>query len=227
MGFKKISSAAQAPEKKESEKDALEALNALDSEAKEFDKDAEIDRILRAFRLDAYAVLDLQPGVAESDIKMAYRKKSLLIHPDKTRNPQAPEAFDRLKKAQVELMDEKHRTRLDESIADARRLLIRENKWTVHSEELKTPEFAKMWREKTRFVLIEEEHRRRRQAKVQMEEEGREQKRQEEQLEERKRKRQHEQDWEASRDERISSWRQFQKKKSGGESKKKKMKPIG
>ncbi|KAL1900314.1 DnaJ subfamily C member 8 [Ceratocystis pirilliformis] len=227
MGFKKISSAAQAPEKKESEKDALEALNALDSEAKEFDKDAEIDRILRAFRLDAYAVLDLQPGVAESDIKMAYRKKSLLIHPDKTRNPQAPEAFDRLKKSQVELMDEKHRARLDESIADARRLLIRENKWTVHSEELKTAEFAKMWREKTRFVLIEEEHRRRRQAKVQMEEEGREQKRQEEQLEERKRKRQHEQDWEASRDERISSWRQFQKKKSSGESKKKKMKPIG
>ncbi|KAL5601191.1 hypothetical protein BROUX41_005996 [Berkeleyomyces rouxiae] len=225
MGFKKISSTA--PEKKESEKDALEALNALDSEAKEFDKDAEIDRILRAFRLDAYAVLDLQPGVAESDIKMAYRKKSLLIHPDKTRNAQAPEAFDRLKKAQVELMDEKHRARLDESIADARRLLIRENKWTVHSEELKTPEFAKMWREKTRFVLIEEEHRRRRQAKVQMEEEGREQKRQEEQLEERKRKRQHDQDWEATRDERISSWRQFQKKKSGGDGKKKKMKPLG
>lgn len=173
-------------------------------------------------------MLDLQPGVAESDIKMAYRKKSLLIHPDKTRNPQAPEAFDRLKKAQVELMDEKHRTRLDESIADARRLLIRENKWTVHSEELKTPEFAKMWREKTRIVLIDEEHRRRRQAKVQMEEEGREQKKQEEALEERKRKRQHDQDWEATRDERISSWRKFQKKKSGDEEKKrKKMKPIG
>lgn len=197
-------------------------------------QDAEIDRILKAFRLDAYAVLDLNPGVPESDIKLTYRKKSLLIHPDKTKNPQAPDAFDRLKKAQTELMDEKHRERLDEAIADARMLLIRENKWTVDSPELKTDDFAKKWRVKTREVLIDNEHRRRRQMKAQMQEEGREQKRQDEELEERKRKRQHEQDWETTRDKRIDSWRQFQKGKSGGGSssgepgkKKKKLKPIG
>ncbi|KEZ40487.1 hypothetical protein SAPIO_CDS8375 [Scedosporium apiospermum] len=207
--------------------DEKDALDALESEAKEWEKDAEIERILNAFRLDAYAVLDLNPGVPESDIKVTYRKKSLLIHPDKTRNPRAPDAFDRLRKAQTELMDEKHRARLDESIADARMLLIRENKWTVDSEELKTPEFAKMWRAKAREVLIEDEHRRRRLMKAMMQEEGREQKRQEEEVEERKRKRQHEQDWEATRDQRIDSWRQFQKGKSGGEKKKKKMKPIG
>jgi DnaJ homolog subfamily C member 8 len=193
-------------------------------------QDAEIDRILRAFRLDAYAVLDLNPGVPESDIKMAYRKKSLLIHPDKTKNPQAPDAFDRLKKAQTELMDEKHRERLDEAIADARMLLIRENKWTVDSPELKTDDFAAKWRIKTREVLIDNETRRRRQVKAQMQEEGREQRRQDEEVEERKRKRQHDQDWEATRDQRIDSWRQFQKGKSGddgGKKKKKKLKPIG
>ncbi|PKS07301.1 hypothetical protein jhhlp_005903 [Lomentospora prolificans] len=204
-----------------------DALDALESEAKEWEKDAEIERILNAFRLDAYAVLDLNPGVPESDIKLCYRKKSLLIHPDKTKNPRAPDAFDRLRKAQTELMDEKHRARLDESIADARMLLIRENKWTVDSEELKTPEFAKMWRAKAREVLIQDEHRRRKLAKAMMQEEGREQKRQEEEIEERKRKRQHEQDWEATRDKRIDSWRQFQKQKSGSDKKKKKMKPIG
>ncbi|KAK1256199.1 hypothetical protein MKX07_008458 [Trichoderma sp. CBMAI-0711] len=211
-------------------KEDKDALDTLELEAKEFDKDAEIDRILNAFRLDAYAVLDLQPGVPESDIKMTYRKKSLLIHPDKTKNPRAPDAFDRLKKAQTELMDEKHRERLDEAIADARMLLIRENKWTVDSPELKTEEFAKKWRAKTREVLIDNEHRRRRQMKAQMQEEGREQRRQDEELEERKRKRQHEQDWEATRDVRINSWRQFQKGKSGGDGekrKKKKLKPIG
>src|ERR1700734_2886685 len=101
----------------------------------------------------SYAVLDLQPGVPESDIKKTYRSKSLLIHPDKTKNPQAPDAFDRLKKAIDELMDEKHRERLDEAIADARMLLIRENKWTVDSPEVKTEAFAKDWREKTKFVL--------------------------------------------------------------------------
>ncbi|KAI0537662.1 DnaJ domain-containing protein [Xylaria digitata] len=212
-------------------KDDKDALDLLEAESKEFDKDAEIDRILKAFRLDAYAVLDLQPGVPESDIKITYRKKSLLIHPDKTKNPQAPDAFDRLKKAQTELMDEKHRERLDEAIADARMLLIRENKWTVDSPEIKTDSFAKKWREKTREVLIENEMRRKRQAKAQMQEEGREQRKVDDELEARKRKRQHEQDWEATRDQRIDSWRQFQKGKgSGGDDskkKKKKLKPIG
>ncbi|KAI1302961.1 DnaJ domain-containing protein [Xylaria venustula] len=212
-------------------KDDKDALDLLEAESKEFDKDAEIDRILKAFRLDAYAVLDLQPGVPESDIKITYRKKSLLIHPDKTKNPQAPDAFDRLKKAQTELMDEKHRERLDEAIADARMLLIRENKWTVDSPELKTDAFAKKWRDKTREVLIENEMRRKRQAKAQMQEEGREQRKVDDELEQRKRKRQHEQDWEATRDQRIDSWRSFQKGKSSGgddgKKKKKKLKPIG
>ncbi|KAI1149767.1 DnaJ domain-containing protein [Nemania diffusa] len=211
--------------------DDKDALDLLEAESKEFDKDAEIDRILKAFRLDAYAVLDLQPGVPESDIKITYRKKSLLIHPDKTKNPQAPDAFDRLKKAQTELMDEKHRERLDEAIADARMLLIRENKWTVDSPELKTDSFAKKWRDKSREVLIENEMRRKRQTKAAMQEEGREQRKADDELEVRKRKRQHEQDWEATRDQRIDSWRQFQKGKSSGgddgKKKKKKLKPIG
>lgn len=172
-----------------------------------------------------YAVLDLQPGVPESDIKKCYRTKSLLIHPDKTSNPLAPDAFDRLKKAQTELMDEKHRERLDEAIADARMLLIRENKWTVDSPELKTEKFAKDWREKTKMVLIDNEHRRRRQVKAQMQEEGREQKKADEELEARKRKREHEQDWESTREQRIGSWRDFQK--GGEKKKKKKAKPIG
>ena len=171
-------------------------------------------------------MLDLQPGVPESDIKKTYRTKSLLIHPDKTKNPQAPEAFDRLKKAQVELLDEKQRERLDEAIADARMLLIRENKWTVDSPEVKTEQFAKDWREKTKFVLIDNEARRRRQLKAQMQEEGREQKKADEELEARKRKREHEQDWENTRDQRIGSWRDFQKGATD-KKKKKKVKPLG
>ncbi|CAD6504711.1 BgTH12-00216 [Blumeria graminis f. sp. triticale] len=205
--------------------DDSEVLEALESEDREYQKDAEIDRILKAFRLDAYAVLDLQPGVPESDIKKCYRVKSLLIHPDKTKNQLAPEAFDRLKKAQTELMDEKHRLVLDEAIADARMLLIREKKWTVDSPELKTNAFAKEWREKTKFVLIDNEHRRRKQIKAQMQEEGREMKKAEEEGEARKRKREHEKDWEETREQRIGSWRDFQK--GCDKKKKKKAKPLG
>lgn len=183
------------------------------------------------FDINRYEVLGLKPGVPDSDIKKVYRSKSLLIHPDKTKNKQAPDAFDRLKKAQTELMDEKHRANLDEAIADGRMLALREMKLTVDSPEIKTPEFEKMWTQKTTLVLIENEQRRRRQLKAQMQEEGREQRKQDEEIEARKRKRQHEEDWEATRDERINSWRQFQKSQAGGggdrKKKKTKLKVLG
>lgn len=174
-------------------------------------------------------MLDLQPGVPEKDIKIQYRKKSLLIHPDKTKNPAAPDAFDRLNKAQTTLLDEKERSYLDECIADARRLLIREHKYTLDSPELKTDEFKVEWRKKTIHVLLEEEARRRRQAKARMQEEGREKRKEEEELEARKRKRDQDKVWEDTRDERIGSWRDWQKGRNPGEEKKKKkkMKVLG
>jgi DnaJ family protein C protein 8 len=169
--------------------------------------------------------------VPESDIKLQYRKKSLLIHPDKTRNPLAPDAFDRLNKAQTALLDEKARTHLDECIADARRLLIREHKYTLDSPELKTEEFKVEWRKKTIEVLVDEEARRRRQMKAKMQEEGREKRKEDEEMEARKRKRDVEKAWEDTREERIESWRDWQKgaKKDKGEAgkKKKKMKVLG
>ena len=177
-------------------------------------------------------MLDLQPGVPESEIKICYRKKSLLIHPDKTSNPRAPDAFDRLKKAQIELMDEKIRVRLDECIADARMLLMRERKLTVDSEEVKNPDkdFREAWRRKTIEVLVDNEQRRRKQVKAQMQEEGREQRKVDEEIEGRKRRREHEQAWEQTREGRIGSWRDFQQgktKEADTGKKKKKMKVLG
>ena len=172
--------------------------------------------------------------MGESDIKVTYRKKSLLIHPDKTANPSAPAAFDKLKKAQTELMDEKARGRLDEAIADARMLMMRERKLTADSPEMKgdmPEEIRAAWRKKTVEVLIDNEHRRRRQLKAQMQEEGREQKKQDEEADARKRKREHEQNWENTRENRIGSWRDFKAGKSaageGTKKKKQKMKVLG
>ncbi|OAL50704.1 hypothetical protein IQ07DRAFT_509649 [Pyrenochaeta sp. DS3sAY3a] len=200
---------------------------------KEIDKDVEIDRIRNVFSLNAYAVLDLQPGVPESDIKKMYRTKSLLIHPDKTKNALAPDAFDRLKKAQTVLLDEKLRAELDEHIADARMLLMREKKLTADDEETRGEEFAKEWRDKTTWVIMDNEARKQRQMKAQLREEGRAQKKEEEEIAERKRKRELDDAWEKSRDTRINSWRDFKDgKKSdangeGTKKKKKKMKALG
>jgi DnaJ family protein C protein 8 len=129
-------------------------------------QDEEIERIRNVFSLDAYAVLGLQPGVPEGDIKKVYRAKSLLIHPDKTKNPLAPDAFDRLKKAQSMLLDEKLRAELDENVADARMLLMREKKLTADDEETRSDEFRKEWREKTIWVIRDNEMRKQRQMKT-------------------------------------------------------------
>ncbi|KAK3714994.1 DnaJ sub C member 8 [Vermiconidia calcicola] len=214
----------------EQAKDDVDILAELDKESKEFDKDSEIDRIRNAFRANAYDVLDLQPGVPDEDIKKTYRKKSLLIHPDKSSNPYAPDAFDRLALAHQTLLDEKKRAILDEAIGDARMLLIRDLKLTIDSEEVKDPDvkFMKAWKEKVKFVLADMEDRRKRQMKAQMQEEGRQQRKDDEEIAERKRKREHEVEWEKTRDKRIDSWRDFSKKKEGdGKAKKKKMKTLG
>lgn len=167
----------------------------------------------------SYAVLNLQPGIPDSQIKAQYKILSLLIHPDKSSNPLAPAAFDRLKKAQVSLLDPTSRTHLDECIADARTLLLRERKLTVESPEAKLiyepGEMKNAWQKKTVEVLVEAEQRRRKQLKAQMQEEGREQRKLEEEIEGRKRKREHEVAWEETREGRIGSWRDFVGGKSG------------
>jgi DnaJ family protein C protein 8 len=185
--------------------------------------------IRSVFSLDAYAVLDLQPGVPESDIKKVYRAKSLLIHPDKTKNELAPDAFDRLKKAQTVLLDEKLRAELDENIADARMLLMREKKLTADDEETRGEEFAKEWRQKVIWVIRDNEMRKQRQQKAAMREEGRAQRKEDEEIKERKRKREQDEAWEKTRDTRINSWREFaqgKKPEAADGTKKKKKKKV-
>lgn len=167
----------------------------------------------------------------EGDIKKCYRNKSLLIHPDKTTNPNAPDAFDRLKKAQTVLLDDKLRAELDENISDARMLLMRELKLTADDEETRSTDFLKQWRAKTIWVIRDNELRKQRQMKAAMREEGREQKKQDEETAERKRKRDHDDAWDKTREQRIGSWRDFQQGKKpepeGAKKKKKKVKALG
>lgn len=193
----------------------------LKQESNKHAQDEEIARILSEFLPDAYSVLGLQPGCTTSDIKAQYRKKSLLIHPDRTPNTQAPDAFDRLKKAQDALLDDKRREHLDQAFTDARRLLIRERKWALSDERLKSAAFLRDWREKTREVLVEDELRKRRIEKARMEEEGRQKRKMEEQIEEKRKKREADRAWEDSRDTRVGNWREYRKTISKPKKKKK------
>lgn len=180
---------------------------------------------MTSFILDPYSVLDIQPGVPPEDIKKVFRQKSLLIHPDKTKNPRASDAFDRLKKAEAELMDDAKRESLDKLIAAARRAVIVEEKVDENSDYIRSDQFWGVVREKTKRFLIEDELRRRKAKKLQMEREGRERQEAEEAANEVKRKREAEKEWEDTRESRVDNWRNFSK--SGPERKKKKMKVLG
>ncbi|KAG7822512.1 hypothetical protein KL909_004200 [Ogataea angusta] len=149
-------------------------------------QDKEIDRILRQCKLDHYSVLGVQPGISVADVSKLYRKKSLLIHPDKTSHPRAVEAFDLLKKASNALQDDKERKRLDQMWTDARKVLIKENGWSVDDERLTTAEFLESWRAKVRELLIEEEFIRRVELKKQQNEELKKRKEKDAELEQRK-----------------------------------------
>ncbi|ORY77586.1 hypothetical protein BCR35DRAFT_314304 [Leucosporidium creatinivorum] len=110
--------------------DEGELERILSSEASLLTREQEVLRVIKAFKLNPYEILDLNwmpsQRPTESDIQKTYRKKSLLIHPDKLKHERGIEAFDLLKKAAVELADPTRRSSLDQTIEDARMLVLRE-----------------------------------------------------------------------------------------------------
>lgn len=84
----------------------LETDAGLDKYFSQSEKHMEIDRVMTSFKLDPFGILELPYGIPDQkSIKMAYRKKSLKIHPDKVDHPNAQEAFAKLKKAESDLAD--------------------------------------------------------------------------------------------------------------------------
>ncbi|GAA5895844.1 hypothetical protein JCM6882_001394 [Rhodosporidiobolus microsporus] len=211
--------------------DERELEKILNQEASQVTREAEVLRVLGAFKLNPYEILDLNllpsAGITDSDIQRTYRKKSLLIHPDKLKHPRGIEAFDLLKKAQAELSDPAKKKPLDELITDARMLVLRgfglprdtpdeHEKLRSGSKEMGGETLREKVRKKTKELLIEEELRRRRVNKMTMIAEGAEAKRQEDAISERKRKAEEKERWEETREDRVTDWRKFQ----GGKKKK-------
>ncbi|KAI5475563.1 hypothetical protein MNV49_001159 [Pseudohyphozyma bogoriensis] len=212
----------------------------LNSEASLLTRENEVMRIVKAFKLNPYEILDLDMmpgnGLTDTDIHKVYRKKSLLIHPDKLKHERGIEAFDLLKKAETEILEPAKRKLLDETILDARMLVLRAYKLPSStpndSPELltalrndkesdgKSLSLEERVRRKTKEILIDDELRRRRVTKMTMIAEGAEAKRVEEAAEKRKRKMEEDKKWEDTREDRVSDWRSFTK----GTNKKKKQK---
>lgn len=52
-----------------------------------------VDRVRRCKATDYYDILDIEKTVTENEIKKAYRRLALVMHPDKNGAPGADEAF--------------------------------------------------------------------------------------------------------------------------------------
>jgi len=198
----------------------------LKSEATALQREVEVDRILNAFKLNPYNILDLELTATTEDINKRYRHLSIFIHPDKAKHERAPEAFDRLKKAESELSDKEKRENLDGVIKAARNEILKALQLPTTAGDdhpklktLKPPFKEQLWA-KSKEMLIDEELRRRRAIKVQMTNEGREAQAKEQEVITRKRKAEDDRVWEDNREERVGSWRSF----TNGAPKKKKKK---
>ena len=57
------------------------------------DQKVAVDRVRACKTTDYYAILDIEKTVTEAEIKKAYRRLALVMHPDKNGAPGADEAF--------------------------------------------------------------------------------------------------------------------------------------
>jgi DnaJ family protein C protein 8 len=204
----------------------------LSREASAFQRELEVERIMKAFKLNPYDILDIDELATPEEIKRRYRQLSLFIHPDKTPHPSAPDAFDLLKKAESELSDAPKRADLDGVIMEARILLLREFNPPLAAN---TPDsdpalkaLGKQWkvmmRAKSKEMLIDEEVRRRKAIKMNLANEGLEARKKEEEVTSRKRKAEEDKTWEDTREQRVDSWRSFA---NGKKKKKTKVQILG
>ncbi|ORX74051.1 hypothetical protein DL89DRAFT_264038 [Linderina pennispora] len=197
--------------------EANDVERLLKHEETQLSRQTEVERIMSLSMLDPFAILSLPLTCTPQDVKLAYRSKSRLIHPDKTTHANAREAFERLKKAETELMDDEKRKSILTMVDEAKRELAVE--WTKEVESGKrqefdvvSKEFEKAAMEKYRAIMVDIEWRRRQRVKQEMAAEGAAASKREEEVKEKKRKRDEEKAWEDKREERVSSWRNFQKK---------------
>ncbi|KAI5963912.1 spf31 [Candida theae] len=187
----------------------------LSIEESVLNRNNEIDRILDCNEQDFFAITEINPLLTSFDsipqlIKKIYRKKSLMIHPDKSDHPRAPEAFDRLKKAEniLATTDEN-----DQEFKEKQRLMSIYS--TFQSNDIPSsfnnPINVKIRAQVNQIIENELAHAElEKLAKVS--EETRKNQMQKHINEEKEMKRKIENEWERTRDSRVQNWRSYSSK---------------
>lgn len=79
---------------------------------------AAVDRVRKCRNHDYYAILDIEISCTDGEVKRAYRKLALIMHPDKNSAPGADEAFKLVSKAFQILSDPQKKRIFDQTGSD-------------------------------------------------------------------------------------------------------------
>ncbi|KAJ2556512.1 DnaJ domain-containing protein [Coemansia sp. RSA 1933] len=201
---------------------AKEVERLLQNDTTQLLRTQEVDRVLAESPLEPFAILGVAPTCSTDDVRAAYRSKSRLIHPDKTTHLRAREAFEKLKRAESELMDDGKRKSIVALMDEARREVAAQ--WQQNGDK-DGQAFEVAAKAKYRAIVVDIEWRRRQKVKQELAAEGAIKAKAEDDARERRRKRDAEKAWDAGREERVGSWRDFVASGSIKKKKKKTKKP--
>lgn len=175
------------------------------------------------FNLNPFDVLQILPDTSTDEVRKKYRKLSILVHPDKNPNDKekAQKAFDAVKKSWETLNSEKEReeclgvvedakNRLEEKLKLKRKKLKKEGLPTDIPEDEAYTYQRELHKETCKLfadlAVVREEMNMR-----QMNERNRQRQQEIQQQEQAKLKKEWDKNYEESREERVSSWQDFQK----------------
>ncbi|KAI5950954.1 spf31 [Candida jiufengensis] len=187
----------------------------LSIEESQLNRNIEIDRVLECSDYDFFAIMEINPLFTTYEdipnlIKKIYRKKSLLIHPDKSDHPEASKAFDKLKQSEKILgaIDEQ-----SEEFKEKQRLysIYQYFKKEDTPNELNHPENSQV-RAKVAEIINNELADEELQKLAKQSEEIRKNEMYQKLKDEKNAKKQMENKWEENRDDRVKNWRNYSNK---------------
>lgn len=213
-------------------KDDETLLKEFFADVSDASRDAEVERILACFKLNPYEHLNVRFDAGEDAVKRAFRKVSLLVHPDKCKHPSAKTAFDAIGQAQTLLGKEEVKRELDFNLTRARESVIKNWKKETRNDVilrvryngdrdaqladfLESDEFHERWKLEGRKNIVDLEWRRRKLTLRIAAEEERVEKEEKEEAAERKKQSKAQKNWdeEKAREGRVGGWRDFANKK--------------
>lgn len=216
------------------DEDAL--LAAFMDDVKHADRDAEVHRVLGAFKLNPYEQLGARFDADDAALARAFRKSSLLVHPDKCSHPRAADAFDMLAAAMREIREGERGHEVRHVIGLARERVVADRAKTAKTDGVArlaaalhgggatgaaaaaaaweaSDAFHAAWRDAARELLARAEFKRRKLTLRLKETEARLEEEEDAARKKAKHDAKADRAWEKGRGARVGNWRDFQKKK--------------